>query len=72
MVQAIDGGVPPNGPHIATATVTINLLDENDNIPWFSDEFVETSVKNNVVVSQIISSDWLVLVTPLKYCPLIG
>ena len=53
--QAIDGGTPPNGPHIATATVTINLLDENDNIPLFSQDLVETSVKNNVVVSTLIS-----------------
>jgi len=50
IIQAIDGGTPPNGPHIATATVTINLLDENDNIPLFSQDLVETSVKNNVVV----------------------
>ena len=50
VIEAIDGGTPPNGPFISLATVTIKLLDENDNIPLFNQDVFEASVNNDDLV----------------------
>uniref|UniRef100_A0A3P8VYJ6 Cadherin domain-containing protein n=1 Tax=Cynoglossus semilaevis TaxID=244447 RepID=A0A3P8VYJ6_CYNSE len=51
ILTAVDGGVPPRS---GTASITINVLDINDNAPQFSQPVYEVSVLENTAAGTVV------------------
>ncbi|XP_070557832.1 cadherin EGF LAG seven-pass G-type receptor 2-like isoform X8 [Ptychodera flava] len=54
-VIAVDRGTEP-GPKTATATVTVDVLDENDNYPQFSQRSYEVNIPEGISPNSMIES----------------
>ena len=50
-VEARDGGTPSLS---STAMVKVNVTDANDNIPIFSQELYQVTLKENIAVNSVV------------------
>lgn len=54
-VEAVDGGAPP----LKTSTIVrIEVMDVNDNAPYFSEEIYNVLVSEDAAIGQTITRVW--------------